>query len=96
MPGVEIEIPWPVGEIVVEPDQPGWDPTLGATKQLIFSADPNDHYRSWMEKHVGKQGWDWDWRIGTVAATDTVRDTLLIKFRRGREKYATMAVMSWA
>ena len=24
------------------------------------SADPNDHYRPWLQEHVGRQGWDWN------------------------------------
>lgn len=96
MPGVEIELVWPAGDIVVTPDQPGWDPSLGATKQLIFSADPNDHYRPWLEEHVGRQGWDWDWRIGKVATVTHDRDTIRIKIRRGRAEYATIAALRWA
>ena len=96
MPGTEIELLWPRGRVVVTPDQPGWDPSLGATKQSLFSADPNDHYRPWLEEHVGRQGWDWDWRIGEVATTTGDRDTIRIKIRRGRAEYATIAALRWA
>ena len=95
MPGSTIEVPWPTGNIIVTPEQPGWDGTLGATKQEIFSSDPNDHYRPWLEEHVGRQRWDWNWRMGTIATQTGMRDTLVIKFRTGKEKYATIAAMRW-
>lgn len=28
------------------------------------SADPNDFYRAWLEKNVGKYGIDWGWTVG--------------------------------
>lgn len=63
------------------------------------SADPNEMYRPWLEKHVGRQGWDWDWRISNVAADNgqgTIGfDTLDIKFRKGKAKYATIAALNW-
>ena len=96
MPGVTIEVPWPTGHIVVESGHPRWDWALGATLQQVFSSDPNDHYRPWMEQHVGRQGWDWNWRIGKITSTPgPAQDTLIIKFRRGREKYATIAALRW-
>lgn len=90
MPGVEIEVLWPRGKVIVTPDQPGWDWSLGATHQEIFSADPNDHYRPWLEKNVGRQGWDWNWRIGQVATRPEESDTVLIKFRKARADSAMM------
>ena len=54
------------------------------------SADPNELYRPWLEENVGRQGWDWDWRIG-----ESVTDTLTIKFRKGRAKYAIIAALDW-
>ena len=53
---------------------------------------PNDHFRPWMEKYVGKQGWDWDWG----KATYEPNDLLIIKFRRKHAKYATMAKLLWS
>ena len=69
MPGTIIKVKWPRGAIVYDTD-PGW---------VLQSADPNDHYRPWLERHVGRQGWDWDWRIGQVATTNGERDTIRIK-----------------
>jgi len=89
MPGTEIELLWPTGW--TEPE-----PAAGGGSIQFESADPNDHYRPWLEKHVGQQGWDWDWRIGQIATTTGDQDTIRIKIRRGRAKYATMAALRWA
>ena len=97
MPGTEIEVPWPSGNIVVNDQDPRWCDIGGAVwVDLGYSADPNDHFRWWLEKNVGRQGWDWNWRIGQIATTTNERDTLVIKFRRAKEKYATIAAMRWA
>ena len=91
MPGVEIELPWPTGNIVVNDQDPRWCDIGGAVwVDLGFSANPNDHYRPWMEESVGRQGWDWNWREGKSI------DILVIKFRKGKEKYATIAAMRWS
>jgi hypothetical protein len=58
-----------------------------------LSADPNDHYRPWMEANVGRQGWDWNWGLADRDATD---NRLTIKIRQKYEKYATIAVLRWA
>ena len=89
MPGTEFEVRWPTGW--TEPE-----PAAGGGFIQFESADPNDHYRPWLEKHVGKQGWDWNWRIGNIATTTGERDTIWIKIRRGRAKYATIAALRWA
>lgn len=102
MPGTEVTVKWPVGEIVVDHNDPRWIDIGGAvTVSLGTSADPNDHYRMWLEQHVGRQGWDWNWKIGPAAATNDAGtvigfDTLVIKFRKAKEKYATIAAMRWA
>ena len=65
----QITIAWPRG----------WTPQdhLGNSAE---SSDPNEWYREWLEQHVGRQGWAWDWRIGEYTYEGT-RDTLLVKFR---------------
>ena len=93
MPGVVINVAWPVGQVKVDPDLrhgiwSGYDPG-----DYVQSADPNDHYRPWMEEHVGKQGWDWNWGLGNNDAAD---NRLTIKIRRKHEKYATMAALMWS
>ena len=53
-------------------------------------ADPNDYYRPWLEEFVGRQGWDWDWKIGNIE-----EDTLIIRFRRGRHHDAALVMLMW-
>lgn len=93
MPGVVINVKWPVGEITVDENDPRWDWTLGASLQSGTSADPNDHYRPWMEQHVGRQGWDWNWGM---ANNDVSANRLTIKIRRKHSYYATIAALRWA
>jgi hypothetical protein len=81
VPGVEFKLRWPRG----------WtEPTPDGVQ--IESYNPNDHFRPWLEKHVGKQYINWDWAIKDE---DLITDTLTIKIRRGRSKYVSMAVMKW-
>jgi len=94
MPGTIIKVSWPAGNIVVDYNHPRWqDIDRAAWVDLGFSADPNDHYRPWMEKEVGRQGWDWDW---TMTDNDVTENRLTIKFRKGKEKYAAMFALRWA
>jgi len=98
VPGKEVVVKWPVGKVVINDTMPEYDWTMGAARYEIDSADPNDHYRPWLEKNVGKQGWDWDWKLGAIAAESpgvVGFDTLVIKFRKSKEKYATIAAMRW-
>jgi hypothetical protein len=81
--GPSIQVKWPIGEIRIRQEESDiWD--------YVRSADPNDHYRPWLEENVGKQYWDWDWRIGSVDP-----DTVEIKFRRNKAPWATMASLLW-
>jgi len=82
MPGQVIDVAWPVGW--TEPDHFGtsWE-----------SADPNDHYRPWMEANVGQQGWDWNW---DVLLNSDGSSRVLIKFRKGKESEAMAAWIKWA
>lgn len=87
MPGVVINVRWPREEWVVSHE----DSTGGQTSTL--SADPNDHYRPWMEQHVGRQGWDWNWGMADRDASD---NRLTIKIRQKYAKYATIAALQWS
>lgn len=85
-PGVTVTVKWPTGW--TEQDD------LGNQTQ---SSDPNDHYRPWLEKNVGKQGRDWDWRIGSVNSNEILEtDTLLIKVRLGKAKFASHMALMWS
>jgi hypothetical protein len=92
--GPTITVAWPVGKIIiVDEEDPRWDWTMGASKQSFESADPNDHYRPWMEKNVGKQNRDWAWRC---CDNNCAENKLTIKFRKSKAKWATMAAILWA
>ena len=68
----ELVVPWPHGVI----------PVYSFTVAPVIyeeSADPNDHYRSWLEHNVGKQGRAWNWRA--MPATNE----LMIKFRHRKD-----------
>ena len=93
VPGVIINVKWPFGEVVVDDTDPRWDWTLGAVRQEFESADPNDHYRPWMEAHVGRQGWDWNWGMANRDATD---NRLTIKIRQKHQECAIIAKMMWS
>lgn len=93
MPGVVINVAWPKGPIKVGPShRDGWS-GYGPEFEYVDSADPNDHYRPWMEQHVGKQGWDWDWGM---ADSDATLNRLTIKIRQKYAEHATIAALRWA
>ncbi len=93
VPGTVINVRWPVGDVEIDESMPQWDWTIGPPKYKIESADPNDHYRPFLEKYVGKQGWDWDWGMADRDATD---NRLTIKIRRKHARYATLLAMRWS
>ena len=95
VPGVVINVRWPSGVIVAGPgpEDPRWHDWGGAAYITFESADPNDHYRPWMEQHVGRQGWDWNWGMADRDATD---NRLTIKIRQRHARYATIAAMRWS
>lgn len=79
--GPTITVRWPVGPIEEA------DPVDGT-----ISADPNDHYRPWLEKNVGKQNRDWVWGLRDNNAAE---NRLTIKFRKSKAKWATAAFLLW-
>ena len=94
MPGVVFKVRWPTGNIVVDHDDPRWQDMGGAVwVDLGFSSDPNDHYRPWMEKNIGRQGWDWDW---CMTDNDIAANQLTIKLRSRHAPQATLIALRWA
>lgn len=85
MPGVVINVRWPRGWVVLDDDGQG-----GQT--AIESTDPNDHYRPELTKLVGRQGWDWNWGMGSHDATE---DRLTIKIRRRHAQWASYFALKW-
>lgn len=92
VPGTVIKVQWPRGKIVVDHNDPRWCDLGGAVWVELDSADPNDFYRPWLEEHVGRQGWDWNWGF---VGNDVSENCLTIKIRRSKDKYATIALLKW-
>jgi len=86
MPGVVINVKWPKGWVVLNELPDG-------SRVSTDSADPNHHYRPWMEKHIGQQGWDWNWGM---ANNDVAENRLTIKIRQKHAQYATIAAIRWS
>ena len=92
--GTTVVLPWPR---LVWLD---YEDTVGCSRE---TSDPNDHYRPWLEKHVGRQGWDWeweyvpDWEFGATNGSLGVinKDMVIVTFRKGKEQYATLAALKW-
>jgi hypothetical protein len=94
---IELDVKWPSGVIAVSPDHPGWY-DCGATWVEIKSADPNDHYRPFMEQWIGQQGWDWDWDLvfhGRNIETQEQVGRIRIRMRRKHEIYASHIALMW-
>lgn len=101
MPGVIVTLPWPCGVVEVGPNSHLWDGVMhGGCQQLVESTDPNDHYRPWLERHVGKQRWDWDWRYVWKYHDnndDAAQiDRLIIKIRKKKAKWASLLSLKYA
>jgi len=58
----------------------------------VLSSDPNEHFREWLESNVGKQGWDWDWRVGPTSSPDEV----WIKFRKPHADAAMLFQLTYS
>ncbi len=94
VPGVIINVRWPTGLITAGPgpEDPRWVDYGGAAYVTYESADPNDHYRPFMEKYVGRQGWDWNWGMQD---NDIAENRLTIKFRQAKREWAIIAALKW-
>ena len=56
-------------------------------------SDPNDHYRSWVEEHIGRQCIHWDWRL----QDDDIRLNLLtVGLCKSKSPYATIIALMWS
>ena len=93
MPGEMITVKWPAGLAKVCPSHRyGWsghEPEF----EYVESADPNDHYRPWLEKNVGQQGWDWNWGLRD---NNSAENRLTIKVMKKHAKWLTMAALMWS
>lgn len=93
MPGDIIRVKWPSGKIVVDHNDPRWIDLGGAVWVEFDSADPNDHYRPWLEKYIGRQGWDWNWAIKNYDASE---NSITLKIRRKHNKYVPIILLKWS
>lgn len=92
MPGVTITVRWPRGQVQVGPGhREGWSGT-GEYFEYVESSDPNDHYRPWLEQHVGRQGWDWNWRL---FGNNVAEDCQTIKIRRPKTHWCSIIALQW-
>jgi hypothetical protein len=95
---VEVDVKWPSGEIVVDHNDPRWADLGGAVWIGFESADPNDHYRPFLEQWIGRQGWDWDWRLawhGRNIETGEQNGRLTIRMRKKHAIYASHIALMW-
>lgn len=92
MPGVVINVRWPAGKIAVGYGDSRWY-DCGAIWVEVESADPNDFYRPYLEKYVGKQGWHWDWGF---VNNDVAENRLSIKIIKSKAYYASLLILKWA
>ena len=95
---IEIDVKWPSGEIVVDHNDPRWADLGGAVWIGFESADPNDHYRPFLEEWIGRQGWDWDWDLkwrGRNIETMEVDGYLTIRMRQKYAIYASHIALMW-
>ena len=82
--GPTVTVKWPVGPVRV--------PNGDNAGVLTESADPNDHYRPWLTKNVGKQNRDWVWGLRDNNAAE---NRLTIKFRKSKAEWAIIAKLLW-
>jgi hypothetical protein len=65
-----------------------WKIMTGRTIKIYdINWDNLSEYLYFLNKYVGMQGlsWDWDWKT----------DHMIIKFRKGKEKYAILCQLKW-
>lgn len=61
---------------------------------------PWETYGPWLEKHVGRQHWHWDWKFyghmeGGRYGSREVYDEVEIRIRRDRQHLATYILLLW-
>jgi hypothetical protein len=61
-----------------------------AIRPFMRSGDtePNEHYRPWLEEHIGEQGVNWNWDIHSVT-----ENTLAIYFAESEQ--ASLFELTW-
>lgn len=77
---------------------PGESISVPWPRDLPF--DPGQQYRPWLEEHVGRQLWHWDWRWygymeGGRYGSREVYDEVEIRVRRDRVHLITLIALKW-
>ena len=72
------------GSTVVLP----WPPDQPISGGISSTNDPNDLWRPELEADVGRQHIDWDWHTSG-------NNTVTIRFRRGKNNFATQCKLRW-
>lgn len=75
-------------EFTVDHSLPYWIDLGGAVNIKISSSSPDIHYRPYLEKHVGKEGFDWVWRIYDKNPNDT-----MIELKLHKRKHRWLAIL---
>ena len=57
------------------------------TTKIGFYEELDNTWELWLESNVGRQGFDWEWRIHSEQGIE-------IRFRRGKEDLATQALLT--
>ena len=80
-----------------------WNSISGTTITLPWggtgsSVLPPDEWKDWLNKHVGRKGWDWDWRLSYNPNNPMeLRFGLIdIKFRKGKDEFAALVLLKWS
>lgn len=79
VPGTVFNLKWPRGKILTN------------ASETVYSSDPNDFYRSDLERLVGKQLFNWDWR--NDPDSNLLEYGLQLKIRKGKEDGALVFAM---
>lgn len=63
--------------------------------------DPDGMYRPWLEQHVGRQGWHWDWQFyghmeGGRYGSREVYDEVEIRVRRDCAHWVPVIALKWS
>ena len=78
---------------------PGVIVTVPWPKERPF--DPDVWYRPWLEQHVGRKHWHWDWQFygyfeGGRYGSRPVIDSVKIKLCWSKKQYASYMALKWA
>lgn len=68
---------------------PGTSITVKSPPKLWGISSINYYYRPYLEENVGKQGWDWNWKYASDG------ENIFIRFRKGKEKWASIIAIMW-